>query len=479
MKSVKIFFIVLISINQLFAQFIEDALRYTISNSMITPVSASLGISFYGISDDVSALFFNPAGLSFIPKRELSLGFGFSRNKNETEYLSSTSNRNSNSNSSYLTHLAIAAPIENEPFPLTAAISYFHENNFLNYTDYSAFNPHSSIISSLAKYGPKDTNSNIPYFLWLANRNFYTPITDSVNQDVSVNQDGGLHNISAGLSLQVSKNVSIGGTIAGKFGKFTYYRVFNESDVNNKYNLFDSLNYSNIDFYSFTLKEKIEQKVSGISGSFGIIAMLSNVLRFGATIKFPTYFQVEENFRQNAYARFDNGWTPNPYEPIEDSYNSYKITTPFVYSAGLSIKIENIVFSAGIEYFDVTQLRFSDSPSSMEELNTQIVRDLVGQAYWGIGLKYYLPILPIELRAGFSSITSPYVKDVNNATTYIFSFGGGIVLTKNVRLDPSFQYLTNSQLYSNYKSIFEDDPSTQYIINLNQIKIGLQITIRY
>lgn len=476
MRTRFLFFAVFLTANTLLAQFIEDALRYTIPNTAITPVSASLGVSYYGISDDVSALFYNPAGLSFIPKNEFSIGFGFTRNNTQTEFLFNKLDRRSNS--SYITHIGIAVPLQNEDFPMTGAIAYFHENNFLNYFDYSAFNPYSSIISSLAKYGPQDTNSNIPYFLWLANNKFYTPIKDSVQQDVFVNEDGGLHNLSGGLSIQISKNVSIGGTIVGKFGKFSYFREYRESDILNKYNFFDSLNYTNVDFNSFTLKEKIEQKVSGISGSIGFFAILGNLLRFGATIKFPTYYQVEEDFRQDAYAKFDNGWSPNPFEPTDDLHNSFKITTPFVYAAGLSLRIQNFVLTGGVEYFDVTQLRFSDAPSAMEDLNTSIVRELVGQAHWGLGLKYYVPLLPIEIRGGFSSITSPYQKDISNATTYILSVGVGFTISKNVRFEPTFQYSTNSLLFTNYQS-FESDPSRQYKINLNPFKIGLQFTIRY
>lgn len=458
------------------AQFIEDALRFTIPNSMITPVSSSLGVSYYGISDDISALFYNPAGLSFIPKQEFSVGFGFTRNITQTEYLFNKLERRSNSG--YITHIGIASPIPSEKFQITGAIAYFHENNFLNYFDYSAFNPLSSIVYSLSKYGSQDTNANIPYFLWLANNKFQTPIKDSVQQNVFVNQDGGLHNISGGISIQVSKNVAIGGTFAGKFGRFSYYRDFHENDVLNKYNFFDSLNYSNVDFQSFRLKDEIEQKIAGITGSFGVFATLSNVMRFGATIKFPTYYQVEEKFRQDAYARFDDGWEPNPFEPKEDLYNSYKITTPFVYSAGLSFKIANFVLTSCVEYFDVSQLRFSDAPPQIEELNTRIVRELVGQVQWGIGIKHFVPLMPIELRAGFSSITSPYQKDISKATTYIFSVGAGITLSSNVRIEPTFQYLINSLLFTNYKTT-DNDPSGTYKVNLSPLKSGLQLTIRY
>ncbi|MGC9078196.1 MAG: hypothetical protein ACP5I9_05485 [Candidatus Kapaibacteriota bacterium] len=457
------------------AQFIEDALRYTIPNSMITPRSASFGVSFYGISDDISGLFYNPAGLSYIGKSEFSIGLGFTRNQVESDYLYNKMDRKANS--SYITHIGIAVPVKEFEKTIIVGLGYFHENNFLNYFDYSAFNPRSSLVFSLTKKGPKDTLSNIPYFLWLANNKFETPIKDSVQQNVLVDEDGGLHNITGGFSVIIAKGVSVGATITGKFGKFTYYREFNEIDVLNKYNYFDSSGYTNLDFYKFTLKEDLTQKVSGVSGSVGVMGTLGDFLRFGATVKFPTYYQVEEEFRRDAYAKFDDGWEPNPYEPKENSYNSYKITTPFVFAGGVSLKIWDFIFAGGVEFFDVTQLRFSDAPPEIDQLNNRIVRELVGQVHWGLGLQYSPSILPFEFRASYSSITSPYSKDIPNATTNIYSLGLAIYLAPNVRLEPTFQYLTNSILRTNYET--DDELSKDYKLNLYPYKISLGITYRY
>ncbi len=472
----KIALALLITTISIKAQFIEDALRYTMPNSMITPRSASFGVAFYGLSDDISGLIYNPAGILYIGKSELSIGLGFTRNIAETEYLFNNLERRSNS--SYVTHFGFAVPVSEFQNKVVAGISYFHENNFLNYFDYSAFNPKSSIINSLTKFGPKDTNTNIPYFLWLANDKFYTPIKDSVQQNVFVNEDGGLHNVTGGFAVSVAENVSVGASISGKFGKYTYYREFKEVDVLNKYNYFDSANYNNIDFNNFTLKENLSQKVSGISGSVGVFATLEKFFRFGATVKFPTFYQIEEEFRRDAYAQFDDGWKPNPYEPVENSYNSYKITTPFVYAAGVSIKVIDFIFAAGVEYFDVTQLRFTDAPPEVERLNSRIVRELVGQVQWGFGVQYSPPILPFEFRGSFSSITSPYTADIPNATTYIYSLGMSIYVAPNVRLEPTFQLTTNSILRTNYPTD-DDDPAKNYKLNLSQIKIGLQFTYRF
>ena len=68
------------------SQFIEDALRFSQPNSIITARAGGLGTAFHGVSDDFSALYYNPAGLSLMQKRELTFGFGFLRNTTETDY---------------------------------------------------------------------------------------------------------------------------------------------------------------------------------------------------------------------------------------------------------------------------------------------------------------------------------------------------------------------------------------------------------
>src|SRR6056297_3019482 len=69
------------------AQYIEDGLRYSSHDKSITPRSDALGVSYIGISDDIAASLYNPAGLALIDKSEISFGFGFDRNTTTTNML--------------------------------------------------------------------------------------------------------------------------------------------------------------------------------------------------------------------------------------------------------------------------------------------------------------------------------------------------------------------------------------------------------
>jgi len=67
-KAVLILILIFAMAEMSYSQFIEDALRYAQTNLGVSPRSAGLGVAFYGISDDFSGLFYNPAGLSLIRK---------------------------------------------------------------------------------------------------------------------------------------------------------------------------------------------------------------------------------------------------------------------------------------------------------------------------------------------------------------------------------------------------------------------------
>lgn len=464
------------------AQFIEDALRLAQPNGYISPRSGGLNVAFNGIADDYSALFFNPAGLSLVARSEISIGLGFQRNSTKTDFLDNLNTFKSND--AYINHAGVIAPFATKYGNASIAIGYALESNFANNLEYSAFNGNSTIINDYAsRKGSLD--KNLASYLWLADDNFNTPIRDSLRQNAFIKESGGLHTIIGGAGFDLSPNVSFGFSLSGKWGTYRYNREYQEIDVFDKYNSRDKLgdyyfegeHYNNVDLQSMTMRENLEQSINGITGSLGVMARLDDFMRFGASIKFPNFYDITEDFSQNASVVFDNGQTIEP--PFETrGKTSYKVQTPFVYSAGVSVHTQGITFSAGVEYSDVTQLEFSDAPDAVMLLNNRIVRELVGQTTWGFGAEYEVPLLPMVVRGSFSSTTSPYVKDVPGATLNVFSFGGGFYVAPNIRLDGLFRWTDISQLRTNYGngSIASGEG---YIYTAQPLNIGFQLTYRY
>jgi long-subunit fatty acid transport protein len=483
MKKIIVMVVILLSSQILKAQYIEDAMRYAQSNGMISARAAGLGVAFNGIADDISALYYNPAGLALIDKSEISFGLGFDRNKTLTELLNNELELSTND--AYISHFGFVAPFVTSSGNASVAINYTLDHNFDNNYDLDAFNPNNSYIGFISEQGRinnQEILDNMAYHLFLADENLITPFNDSLQQSAQVIEGGGLHNISGGFGMQLNENFSIGLNIKGVWGTYTYNKSYTEFDAMNYYTADNNVSFEEPAFRSFNLTEILDQNVSGISGSVGIMGTFGDFMRVTAGVDFPTFYEISEVFSQYAESEFDDGWKPNPYDPLEGE-NSYNLTKPFVYKAGISLHSMGLTFAAGVEYTDVTQMEFSDAQQSILDLNKDIVRNLVGQTKWGFGVEYKIPLMPVVARAGFTSVTSPYVADVPGATLNNVSLGAGLFLAKNVRIDGVFRWSDVTFVRSNYGSTESLETGlnngTLYTYTLNPLTIGLQITYRY
>lgn len=457
------------------AQYIEDALRYTMPNGIITPRSAALNVAFHGISDDISALYYNPAGLSLIGKSELSFGLGFTTTTNDAGFLKSTNSLTTNNE--YITHVGIAIPVKFENNNAAIAIGYFLEDDYYNNISFSGFNPGMTLIESETNYGPANTNDNWAYLLYLADQSgnsFVTPYADSLQQQTFVAESGGLQNVSGGVSFDLSEFIALGFGITGKWGNYSYVKTYSEYDMEN---IYSNQSIEGRVFNRLNSTQNLSQNVSGINATIGLQARVSDFFRFGISVKTPTWYQVDESFDARYDAFYSSGQNSEYYQ--YEGKNSYNLRTPFVYNAGISIHGEGLTFSAGISYSDATQLKFSDAVAEVMALNNRIILELVGQTTWGFGLEYDIPLVPIVARASYSRTTSPYQLDIPNANITNMSIGGGVYLGKNVRIDGLFRWIDFSEQRTNFQSTQEMADYASFIVNRMPLNISLGLTYRY
>lgn len=478
MKKLVLLMLIL-TLTQVKTQSIEDAIRISMPNAAPSARSAGLGIAYMGIVDDIAAANYNPAGLTLLPKSEISLGFDFLSNKNTTKLGDNISAFRSNSES--FSHIGIASPFQfssNQNRRGCIAIVYHKEANYNQDFNYQWFNEQSTMLSTLSPiindhiYTSKDNLSQ-------------TPVLDSLLQKGEIFQSGGLHNVTGAVGFEINENVSLGFSIFGKFGTYDYKRDYTESDIYNIYNTRDDENYSTTDFKSLELKERYSQDITGISGAIGLLGKIGKNVRVSVGIKFPTYFEIKESYSLSAQSEFDDGFRPNPYTTGDLSV-SYKVKTPFAYSGGLSFYAEGLVFSAGIEYRDVSQLEYTDISltNSQEDnqaaiynkelLNKLVVQELVGQVTWGFGAEYSLSMLPLAVRASYSSTTSPYSIDVSGANVRSLALGAGFSFAQGFRLDAVMTF----KEYSEFRTNYANDINSRYIVTANPVIFGLSLTMR-
>ncbi len=458
------------------AQLIEDGLRWSLTNGVISPRAGALGVSYYGISDDFSAIAYNPAGLSLINKGEVSLGLGFLKNSTTTDYWNNSENLSSND--AYISNIGLVSPIKTTFGNASFAIGYYIESNLDNQMQFSGFNSNSTYIDYTAK-DAKDRNwgiqDNFATYLWLADDNFNTPIKKDLQQEARISESGGMHNFSGAMAFELNSYLSAGASISSVWGRYKYFRQYSESDINNEYNQIvgdAETGYQNLDFNRLDVDETLNQSVSGITGRFGLMGRIGNFMRISLNVKFPSALDVEENFSQKATSYFDN---KDSYDTTYYGTNSYSLMTPWVYSIGMSAHFVGATITAGLEYTDASQIEFYNSLDEMQNLNVAIPSDLTGQLKWGVGLEYRIPVIPVVIRGSYNYANSPWVGDNTDYDVKTIAFGAGVYLAKKMRLD----FMARLMDYKDMWNVYGSSNDTRLFITRQPIDFGMQFTYRY
>jgi len=482
MKLTIALFFIAFSYSSTFAQTIDNAVRLSTTTGYITARAGAMGLSYSGIADDYAALYYNPAGLSLLTKHEFSVGLEYMRMNTSTNFLQTTLPLGSSSVSP--TNCGFVFPFKTSIGIASIAFGYNFEGSFSNTMEINGFNTTSSIVQSLMNE-TNDFAKNLAYQVYLAdtlggNGKLHSPITGNVQQSAFITERGGIHSFTAGGGISLSKSVSAGINVSGKWGSYTYSNEYKEADVKNQYSYYDKVNFSTVDFNSLTLNSDINQQFSGVNATIGIQGRFDNTLRLGLTIKTPTLFRIEETFSRSITAAFDNGENIIPKYPDGDkSYNgrnTYEIVTPFVFGASLSYHYEWITVSAAAEYNDLTQIHFDEAQPELLRLNNQILKTLNGSLSYSLGAEVEIPSTSLILRAGYSAVAASYINPIAGEEQNIIGVGAGIYLAPNVRLDLLTRFNSYSHPRANYTPGGAD---SQFVYTSSPVQVSVQFVYRY
>lgn len=461
-----------ISTPHLYAQNLDDALRYS-DNRMgfISARAGAIGSAFKGISDDMTAVVVNPAGLSLMRFNELSVSLSMNRVSNESTFFSLV--QQAKDNSINLQNIGFASPIKFGKYGGGFGITYTRLADYTSTQYINSFNPFSTLTNNIS--GSSNSENNLAYQIALADiigGRMMTPFKDSIQQTATTRESGGLNNISVAGSINISEDLSVGLSVGSTYGTYSYLRDFTETDRLNKYNSLDRVNFTNVDAQSVTYTDSLEQDVSSLSAKIGIIAKVSSWGRLSFTVGVPSTLTVTENFVRRAEAIFDNGDVRAASE--QPGQNGYSISTPWEFGFGASINIAGLTLASNIDYRDQTKLKFNGDLSQFGQLNRIIPLQMTEQLTWGFGGEYMFPVLPLTARAGITHTSSPFTQalqqlGINRSTAY--SIGAGYNASKDIRLDGMVRFISLSRTYSNYgngstSSYFNTYLPTTYAVQL-------------
>lgn len=411
-----------------YSQYSEDALRLSMPGVSVGARALGLGMAYTGVANDFSAVYWNPAGLGQMRLNEISFGLSHLSATDESAFYGNT--QSFTNSATGVNSFGMVYPFPTTRGSLVFALGYGRQADFTTGLSFKGFNPKSSIIPFL--------NQSLAYELFLVDQQGNTPLVDSLQQSGKVIEGGGINYWTVAGAVEAAKQLYLGLTLNFISGSYTYNRNYSETDIANKYTLarFDT-NYA---FSSLNLINTIDGDVSGFTAKIGLLYKFRNNSRVGFSVKLPSYYTVKEAFATDGSSSFDVPDTQgvSSYRFIQDGRNEYDVASPFVFTGGLSIAIQDLMLSGDLEFTDWTQMEFRNADQQLLSLNTQIKELFQPTVNIRVGAEYEFNTIGMRLRGGFAYLPSPYNGDpVSFAQKYITG-GAGFIVENSIGIDVGY-----------------------------------------
>jgi len=444
----------------------------------------SMGNSYISLSNDISGLHFNPAGLGLVKKVEISGGLNFNSFQNNTTFFGNATN--SSKSSVNLNQIGILYPLPAIQGSWVFGFAYNRVKDFNRTVEFDGFNPGNN---SMIQYLTGDYNEQIPltndlglaYEIRDPQTQEYirdtTLINGMLNQSGEIINQGGIDKWSFASSVEVAKGFFVGATFNIISGSYKSESDYYEDDTRNNYGSNIELvpgDATTREFQTFYLNDIIDWDLSGWDAQVGIIYNWIDKFRFGASIKFPSYYNIKEDFLVNAnsyFAGYEYSLNPAVNDPIE-----YEIKTPFEYSFGASATVSIITVAGDIKLTDYTDMEFTEGfdYSYRSDRNSEINDLFTTTIDYHLGAEIKIPMLPVFGRAGFMYLQSPYKDDPSQFDRKYLTLGAGVLINHLFNIDVAYAY----GWWENYGDNYDVNVSRTYQdINVNNLVLNFSIKL--
>lgn len=455
--------LIAISTQFLKSQNYTDALLLSEPGVYLGAKPLSMGNSYTSLSNDFSGVLFNPAGLGLIKKSELSIAMNLNSLSNQATFLNSATGINKSSVS--FNQFGLVYPIPTAKGSWVFALGYNNTKDFNSTLEFTGFNSaNNSMIQTLTgvynDQVPITNEVKLAYEVRdpVTNNYLYdtTLINGFLNQTGRIKKEGNIGKWSFASSMEFAKGFFLGGTFNIISGSYTSNRDYWEDDVDNVYNSDIQLvpgDNTTRDFQSFYFNDIIDWDLSGWDAQLGLLYNWNDFIRFGASVKFPSYYTVKETYYINAHSTFGTGSEYSMETPINDPIE-YEVKTPFEYAVGASTNFAIVSLSGDVRIIDYTQMGFTNGFDS----NYRIERQKEIDELFRTTVNYYaggeikIPSSSIYCRAGAMYLQSPYLDDPADFDKKYITLGGGIIFEDVFGIEAAYSYGWWKDFSDNYGS---------------------------
>ena len=354
-----------------------------------------MGGASLALSDDFTALYWNPAGMAQIQKFEMFSSLSHNTAIADTYFTGDTVKTATSRSQMRLNSIGFVYPFHARRGGWAVAFGYNRSQNFDDQTAIQGVDPSSGTeFSGLA--------------------------IDEINANT-----GGIGIWSFGTSVYISKRILIGGSL-----DFWQGNSLNELDVT-------ATDIADIDreLARFRYQDEIDREYSGIGGRVGLLARLTDEISLGLTVVSPVELEVDEQWYQSTRAVYDDG------EEMSDSIDgaqAFDIERPFEIGVGAAVKLFNkqLILAGDVQFTDWTQTRYDPSPA--EDISADNFQEFYATTLQvRLGAEYQIPIIATHIRLGY--LRDPIPFRYTQVDTHDFLTAGvGKIFEDALKLDVTY-----------------------------------------
>jgi hypothetical protein len=475
MKKIFLALLVIVAVNSnIYAQYTNDALRFSQTNFGSTARFKAMGNAQIGVGGDISSLGGNPAGLGLFTKSEFSFTPEFNGTKANASYLDKQTNTNKSQINANQIGAVFFAPNYKQRGQETTkglisavfGLGYNRNNDFSTEINYNGSNTKTSMADYFAEIAGKTLPNKLAngslermaydnYLISYDNvaGNYYPETfadnTQPSQQKKNELRSGSVSEFNFAVALNISNQIYIGANLGLVDIRYTSDAQYEEAG---KLHIADQP-ISATKNYKFLFNQNQTTKGSGANGRLGIIFRPEKNFRIGATLQTPTWLVINDSYTEG----LDNRGTTNGTSNKETYDFSYNLRTPLKGALGASYIIANrAILTADVDFIDYSTIKFStsegyattDDVAVMKSNNTGVRQNYRNAINYRVGAEYKID--KVSLRAGYGLNGSPYKTDENNFfETKVYSGGLGYRVN-NYFLDLTYQKIQGNNSFSPY-----------------------------
>lgn len=466
-KIFLILFIGFITSSVGYSQYVDNALKFSMNEYGGTARFVGMGGAFGALGGDFSSISINPAGLGVYRGSELVFSPGMSYNSNSSTYIGNTIDDNGYAMNFNNLGFVASYDLENSD---TRWVNFnfgvgFNRINDLNSNIHFQGVNNSSLMelfvnnANSVTTNPYDLDGMYEFLVWdayimdfdtIANE-FYSEITDEVmndpdnfeiNQRKIIQTEGSISEFNFSFGGNYAHKLYIGASIGITRLRYDEFASHYESETSGLpipfINAFEFREYSSTEGTGFTLK-------------VGAIYKPIEFLRLGASLHLPTFYDLDQEFHNEAYGEFETFNAESSRSPIQ-TYK-YSLNTPLRAVGSVGFQIGKFaLIDVDYEYADYSTMKLDDQDNSQGVITDNAIIEVVYQKTHNLRAGAEFRYGPLYFRAGGRYSTSPYTDNTINSDYKKITLAGGL----GYRVNNFFVDFAFAQTTVNYNMIAYD-----------------------